>query len=61
MLANHPHTKRVFQYDLDRVTFISKFDSISKAAELTGISRSYLSRWLAHGKWVFSYTAPSQT
>lgn len=64
MRANHPRSKQVYQYDLDRLTLISKFDSIRKAAELTGVSRSYLSRCLAegslvHGKWFFSYSAPS--
>jgi hypothetical protein len=28
MRANHPHTKRVYQYDLDRITLISQYDSI---------------------------------
>jgi group I intron endonuclease len=65
MRTNHPHTKCVYQYDLDRLTLISQFDSIRQTAELTGISRSYLSRCLAegtlaHGKWFFSYSAPSQ-
>jgi len=64
MRLNHPHTKRVYQYDLDRVTLISQFDSIRQAAELTGISRSYLSKCLkagklVHGKWFFSITPPA--
>lgn len=64
MRLNHPHTKRVYQYDLDRVTLISQFDSIRQAAELTGVSRSYLSKCLkagklVHGKWFFSITPPA--
>lgn len=64
MRANHPHTKRVYQYNQDRITLISQFDSIRKAAELTGISRKSLSLCikqgkLAHGKWFFSLTAPA--
>jgi group I intron endonuclease len=61
MRVNHPHTKVVFQYSSDRLTFIAKFDSISLAAELIGVSRGYLTRCLnqgnlVHGKWFFSYT-----
>jgi group I intron endonuclease len=63
MRANHPHTKRVYQYDLDRLTLISQYDSIRQAAKLTGISRAYLCRCLSEntlvcGKWFFSYSAP---
>jgi len=62
MRANHPHSKRIYQYDFDQLTLVSQFDSIREAANLTGISRSYLSRCLAegtpvHGKWLFSYSA----
>lgn len=58
MRANHPHTKRVYQYDQDRVTLISQYDSIRKAAKLTGISRNYISLCikqgiLAHDKCIF--------
>jgi|SRR5688572_30728520 hypothetical protein len=53
MRANHTHAKRVYQYELDRLTLISQFDSIRQAAELTGISRKYLrclnQATLAHG------------
>jgi group I intron endonuclease len=64
MRANHPHTKTVFQYASDQITFVAKYDSIRQAATLTGISRGYLSRclalgMLAHGKWFFTYTAPA--
>jgi group I intron endonuclease len=64
MRVNHPHTKRVYQYGLDQLTLISQFDSIRQAAELTGISRKYLTKCLnqgilAHGKWFFSYTVPA--
>jgi group I intron endonuclease len=59
MRTNHPHTKRVYQYTSDKVTFVAVYDSIRQAAELTGISRGYLTRCLnqgilAHGKWFFS-------
>jgi len=64
MRINHPHTKAVFQYTADRITFVAKFDSIRQAAELTGVSRGYLTRCLnkgelVHGKWFFSYTVPA--
>lgn len=64
MRANHPHTKRVYQLDSDRITCIAQFDSIRQAAELTGISRNYISLCLkqgklAHGKWFFSLTPPA--
>lgn len=59
MRTNHPHTKPVFQYAPDQVTFIAKYDSIRQAAKLTGLSRDYISKCLktgalAHGKWFFS-------
>ncbi len=44
MRKNHPHTKAVFQYASDQITFIAKFDSVRQAAESVGISRGYLSR-----------------
>lgn len=61
MRTNHPHTKPVFQYDSDKITLVAKYDSIRQAAELTGISRNYISKCvkagiLAHGKWFFSST-----
>jgi group I intron endonuclease len=61
MRVNHPHTKAVYQYTSDKVTFVAVYDSIRQAAELTGISRGYLTRCLnqgilAHGKWFFSLT-----
>jgi group I intron endonuclease len=62
--VNHPHTKRVYQYDLDRITLISQYDSIRQAAEFTGVSRNYITRCLnkgelVHGKWFFSITPPA--
>jgi group I intron endonuclease len=64
MRTNHPHTKRVYQYDLDRLTLISQFDSIRQAAEFVGVSRGYLTRCLnkgelVHNKWFFSLKALS--
>lgn len=61
MRVNHPHTKAVYQYTQDQKEFIAKYDSIRQAAELTGISRVYISKCiktgiLAHGKWFFSLT-----
>jgi len=61
MRVNHPHTKAVYQYTQDKKEFIAKYNSIRQAAELTGISRGYLTRCLnqgilAHGKWFFSLT-----
>jgi group I intron endonuclease len=61
MRVNHPHTKAVYQYTQDKKEFIAKYDSIRQAAELTGISRNYISlcikqEKLAHGKWFFSST-----
>jgi len=61
MRANHPHTKRVYQYDLDRLTLISQYASIRQAAELTGISRGYIERCIkqnkaAHDKCFFTLT-----
>lgn len=61
MRVNHPHTKAIYQYTQDKKEFIAKYDSIRQAAELTGISRSYISKCLktgilAHGKWFFSAT-----
>ena len=63
MRVNHSHTKLVFQYAYDQITFIDKYDSIRQAVKLTGISRGYLCRCisegtLVHGKWFFSYSAP---
>ncbi|RGB21507.1 GIY-YIG endonuclease [Rhizophagus diaphanus] len=62
MRVNHPHTKAVFQYTQDKKELIAKYDSIRQAAEITGISRNYISKCikdgiLAHGKWVFSLTS----
>lgn len=64
MRTNHPHTKCVYQYDLDRLTLISQFDSIRQAAEFVGVSRGYLTRCLnkgelVHNKWFFSLKALS--
>jgi group I intron endonuclease len=61
MRSNHPHSKRVYQYDLDRVTLISKYDSIRQTAELTKISIGYIKRCIkqnkaAHGKSYFTLT-----
>jgi hypothetical protein len=61
MRVNHPHTKTVFQYASDQITFIAKYDSIRQAATLTGISTGYLTRCLnqgnlVHGKLFFSFT-----
>jgi group I intron endonuclease len=61
MRVNHPHTKAIYQYTQDKKEFIAKYDSIRQAAELTGISRNYISKCiktgiLAHGKWFFSST-----
>jgi group I intron endonuclease len=63
MRANHPHTKRVYQFASDQISLVAKFDSIRQAAELTGISRNYIylcikQEKLAHGKWFFSLTPP---
>ena len=40
MRVNHPHTRPVLQYTLDKVNLIAKYDSIRQAAKLTGISRN---------------------
>ena len=62
MRANHPHTKRVYKFASDRITYIAQFDSIRQAAELSGVSRGYLTRCLNKGELIhgfFSFTAPS--
>jgi group I intron endonuclease len=61
MRVNHPRTRPVLQYTSDKVNLIAKYDSIRQAAELTGISRNYISLCikqgkLAHDKWFFSST-----
>lgn len=35
MRKNHPHTKAIFQYASDQMTFIAKFDSVRQARLLT--------------------------
>jgi len=50
MRANHPHAKRVYQYDLDRLTLIWRFDSIRQAAELTKCSIGYRKRCIKQNK-----------
>jgi group I intron endonuclease len=64
MRKNHPNSKAIYQYATDQITFIAKFYSVRQAAILTGLSRNYISRCLAlgtlaHGKWFFSFTAPT--
>jgi hypothetical protein len=64
MRVNHPHTKTIYQYASDKITFIAKFDSIRQASQLTGISRGHLTKCLkqgkqVYGKWFFSFTGPS--
>jgi hypothetical protein len=52
MRTNHPHTKRVYQYDLDRLTLISQFDSIRQAAEFVGLGCIIDFLWLPKGRIV---------